>query len=170
MDKLLDEKGLEEVWKRIKDRSLPSKRTTTNEFLNMTDDEKKGLLIVMDEGSASDENSNVYSNEEVRIGTWFGKPLYRVAGRTICHPDRMTALITFFTLPPGCIPVKYDIFMHGGTTYPKLPVFIGGDMALNGFYAHDVVGHIGLNVVVNVESYLTDLDLTYIIEYVKDTE
>lgn len=62
----------------------PVKRIVTEtEFDAMTDEEKKGLYVITDDGGSSSGNSGnsrweVYSEEEIRIGTWIdGKPLYR---------------------------------------------------------------------------------------------
>lgn len=51
MEKLLGESGLMELWSKIKDRSFPSKETTKAEFDRMSDEEKKGLMVVMDDDS-----------------------------------------------------------------------------------------------------------------------
>lgn len=105
MQKFLDKIGLAKFWQNIKNYideekftvddtlamsdtnvlsvTTPTKGVTKSEFDAMTDDQKKGLVIVTDEqasdgGGSSSAPNDVYSTEEVRIGTWVdGKPLYR---------------------------------------------------------------------------------------------
>lgn len=107
MQKFLDKDGLKRVWDNtttyidkkcslITDDTLtladnvlsvtiPAKGVTKEEFAAMTDAEKNGLVIVTDEdapggsgGNSGSAGGEVYSTEEVRIGTWIdGKPLYK---------------------------------------------------------------------------------------------
>lgn len=81
MEKVLDGSGLKQVWKKIEDRSLPVKSASKEEFDRMPNEEKKGLVIVTDEGSSGlVQAAEVYSTKETKIGTWIdGKPLYRVS-------------------------------------------------------------------------------------------
>lgn len=97
-DKLLDGIGLKWVWTKAKslfiqkksigstliendgivDVKIPTKETTKANFANMSDEEKKGLVVVTDDSSPSGGKGEVYSTDEIRIGTWIdGKPLYR---------------------------------------------------------------------------------------------
>lgn len=53
---------------------------TKQEFQSMTEEEKQGLVVVIDEDNPNvgSFKGEVYSTEEIRIGTWIdGKPLYR---------------------------------------------------------------------------------------------
>ena len=54
---------------------------TQAEYDALTDEEKQAdvMYAITDDGGSGEDSSgdNVYSSEEVRVGTWFGKPLYR---------------------------------------------------------------------------------------------
>lgn len=57
------------------------KPVTQAEYDALTDDEKQADVVyaITDDAVSGGDSygDNVYSSEEVRVGTWFGKPLYR---------------------------------------------------------------------------------------------
>lgn len=105
MQHFLDKSGLERVWEHIKTYigkkiyspddtltlsqenvlgvRLPTRSATKAEFDNMSDQQKQGFVVVTDEdvtkpNSGGSNGGEVYSTDEVRIGTWIdGKPIYR---------------------------------------------------------------------------------------------
>jgi len=62
---------------------IPTVPLTQAEYDALTDDEKNAekLYLITDAAASGSggggSSEEVYSTEETRIGTWFGKPLYR---------------------------------------------------------------------------------------------
>lgn len=51
---------------------------TQSEFNTLSESQRNsGLYIISDSGGSGEAGGGIYSAEEIRIGTWMGKPLYR---------------------------------------------------------------------------------------------
>lgn len=63
--------------------AIPTKGVLKEEFDRMSDEEKKGLIVVTDDDTPGGRSGEIYSTEETRIGTWIdGKALYRMVIET----------------------------------------------------------------------------------------
>lgn len=83
-DKFLDRERTAELWQAIKERSIPTKAVTSAEYNALSEHEKMADIqyIITDDNSESGgtggASGEIYSTEEVRIGTWIdGEALYR---------------------------------------------------------------------------------------------
>lgn len=114
----LDDDGLLALWGKIKERSLPVREITKSEYNALDEDEKNRdvIYLIVDDNSGSSSSGgpftqNVYSIDEIQIGTWIdGRPLYRRVISVNLPSSSGTTTVTNVT--PG-----FDICMISGFLY-----------------------------------------------------
>ena len=167
MEKFLDEKGLLEVWRKIKERSLPSKDVLKKDFVNMTDEEKKGFVVVTDENpSGSSQSLEVYSEEERVIGTWFGKPLYRIV-YNLKTPSSNTTATTVGTTKKNIdtfVKVRGIINKTDGT-WEEIPYYIS-----DGSYIRLWINSSNIRIRIQSDGSAFNVPMIVILEYTKTTD
>lgn len=152
--KILNGEGLKYLWKKIKEiagkvyksgRGItinedtinvinPVNGVTKEEFSDMSEDDKKGIVVVTDEIVPSPvQLGEIYSTEERVIGTWIdGKPIYRRVfnlSTGICYntnndiidlgfvPDNLILLNGCVTLSDGKMAFTPNIYTSIGVEY-----------------------------------------------------
>lgn len=80
--------------------AVPTRGVTKEEFDRMSDEEKKGHIIVTDETVPDNIDSyGIFSTNEVRVGTWIdGKPIYRRAYQLIIPTFTIATDVKNFTV------------------------------------------------------------------------
>lgn len=169
MSKYLDNRGLEHYHNSLQ--SALVKGVTQAEYDAMTDEQKKGLFVITDRNpgnvSGGDESCSgageVYSTEETRIGTYFGKPLYR-----FCFIVQSLSYTTNIWTPIGpkienvdWINALYASVSKKGDT-PRLRVI--NDLSAQVAFDADYVKFY------SSERWYNGTDLRIVIEYTKTTD
>lgn len=118
-----------------------------------------------------DENNlDVYSSSEQRIGTFLGKPLYRLVAKFTMYFDE--AFYTTYSGASNIIKnienlIRYDMFVENGTVIVPTP---NGDECECYTYIQRSYGGVSLKATANSVDKFREKKATIILEYTKTTD
>lgn len=187
MGKFLDETGLSELWKRIKDKfgftindtltlqnnllsvSTPVKGVLKEEFDHMSDAEKKGLVVVIDDNPPFiGQSGEIYSDKETLVGTWMGKPMYRKVfkGTTNSSAGTNTTIgyMGEYDVPQKIYGTLISTPSYNRLTIPYISISTSNEIT----HIRTLFSNTEKSIVVN--SSLTDKEVYIIVEYTKTND
>lgn len=147
------------------------KPLTQVEYDALTNEEKQAdvaYAITDDKGSGSSNSSvdnNVYSTEEVRVGTWFGKPLYRKTSGNVSIVGETNVIIPISELTDAGVFVSVQGVVKNKTTNVTISIPFTSPASGSAY--------IGVNRTVGVFVGATDLtgyECYAWVEYTKTTD
>lgn len=174
-EKFLNEARTGELWQAVKDYTIPSKSLTKSEYNALSEEEKMADVeyIITDDnfynGSSGGISEEIYSTEEVCIGTWIdGKPLYRKTFTFTTPSATKDDTIAFYTGIENISNVTNIVCVIFDDSKSRwVPTSIYASSSFRAFFA---VWDKGKEVRCSLGSALTNKLANCILEYTKTTD
>lgn len=157
---------------------IPVRDLTEDEYNSLSEEEKaKGLIFLPDDEGGGSSSGEVYSTEEIRIGSWIdGKPLYRIVWN-LKLPSSVTQSGQYVKIHDkiqnGLVKMtRVYASMYDGIWEP-IPATSLSNLLTKYFYSNNDSEYMGipsgLSVHVQNANYL-GRDIVVILEYTKTTD
>lgn len=166
---------------------IPTKVISYDEYQALSEDEKNEEILYLVEDAPAHEvfpqGMTIYSGEETVIGSYFGKPLYRIVYRLTIESSEHTSHVDLITLSIDKVASLKGCVDTGDLRFQEIPYFTAENNACNAYIyngwlrihnrASDFVGKTAYIILeytktTDVEGSIEVLPVNYVQDY--DTE